>query len=70
MHPRFLRGASLIAGLTGAIVSRKVTTATQQISDEKIANANARGEEAKEKAVEAQLKLEQLRKQLGPHQLQ
>jgi hypothetical protein len=51
---------------------RRVKTAAeelQRLSDEKIAEAEARAAEANQKAQEAMLKLEQLRKQLGPRRI-
>jgi hypothetical protein len=56
------------SGLLGAVISREVSSVTQRVSDERIAEANALAARSNEAAASATLRLEQLRAQVGPRQ--
>jgi F0F1-type ATP synthase epsilon subunit len=69
-------GIAVLAGLFTGYVGHRIAEIAQRESDVKIAQANAQGEEAKklaaqsnEKAVAAELRLEELRRQVAPRQL-
>ncbi|WP_143281595.1 hypothetical protein [Caballeronia cordobensis] len=76
MDFRFRRAIAVIAGLFTGIVGHQLSELSQKAADERIAEANARGDEARalaassnERAKESELRLERLRRQVAPRQL-
>lgn len=62
-------GVGLAAGLFTGVVGQQLTTISEREAATKIAAAHAKSAEANEKAKVAELKLEQLRRDVGPRQL-
>jgi len=65
----FTGGAAAFSGLAGAIISRQVSSVVQRDADERIASANALAATSNASAADANLRLQQLRNQVGPRQL-
>ncbi len=57
-------------GLAGAIISRQTSAIIQRASDERIAAADALAAKSNAAAADAALRLEQLRREVGPRRLQ
>jgi hypothetical protein len=61
---------AVAAGLAGSFIGRQTSAIVQRDSDERISTANAAAAKSNAAAAEASLKLEQLRREVGPRHVQ